>query len=58
MPRPVEGGVREATHHASLEALVVNLILREALSGIGPVSGGSTYEQRGPHRDRREADAS
>ena len=39
MSRPVEGGVREATHHASLVALVVNLILREAFdarSGIGP----------------------
>ena len=39
MSRPVEGGVREAAHHASLVALVVNLILREAFdarSGIAP----------------------
>jgi hypothetical protein len=42
VPGPVEGGLREATHHASLVALVVNLILREAFdarSGIGPVFG-------------------
>ena|SRR5215469_5515987 len=40
MSRPVEGGVREAMHHASLVALVVDLILREpfdARSGIGRV---------------------
>ena len=34
MSRPVEGGVREAAHHASLVALVVNPILR-SMRGLG-----------------------
>jgi hypothetical protein len=51
VPGFVKGGVREAAHRASFATPMVNLILHAAFSarsGIGPVLGGSTDEQRVP----------